>query len=378
MHKYIFNIYNKSQEYNYHTNTLGFIRSLLALSTLFVILFNPLDILFHTGLGVPSIPNCNGTLLSKINFFCIFSFNPYLSKIIAILILMWVISGFYPKITGLLHWWLALSVNTGLVIVDGGAQIASALTFLIIPLTLTDNRINHWYSVNKKENEYFKISDFVTIQILKIQVAIIYFDAAISKLFAPNWTEGTALYYFINDPSLGATGIRLNLLNVLFDFPLLLVLTTYFIIILELFLAISIFIKCSYFKHKLFILGIIFHILIFLVFGIFTFVIAMFSALLLLLIPINKEINLQKISFKYYKMKTEEKPTKQLLEQWHKDPKNWNFGIFYFNKDDKRVFPPKRNKYFGWTVNFANLTSIIALFVLVIIIIAISKFIKTL
>ncbi|PIV96327.1 MAG: hypothetical protein COZ16_05955 [Flavobacteriaceae bacterium CG_4_10_14_3_um_filter_31_253] len=77
-------------------------------------------------------------------------------------------------------------------------------------------------------------------------------------------------------------------------------------------------------------------------------------------------------------MKTEEKPTKELLEQWHKDPKNWKFGIFYFNKDDKRIFPPKRNKYFGWTVNFANLTSIIALVVLVITIIAISKFLKTL
>jgi len=297
MNKYIYNIYNKSQQYNFHTNTLGLIRSLLALSTLFV-LFNPLDILFHTGLGVPSIPHCSNTLLSKINFFCLFSFNPYLSKIIAILILGFIISGFYPKVTGVLHWWLALSVNTGLVIVDGGAQVASILTFLIIPLTLTDNRINHWYRIKKQKNEYFKISDYLTIQVLKIQVAIIYFDAAISKLFSPNWTEGTALYYFINDPSLGATGVRLDLLNIFFDFPLLLVISTYSVIIIELFLVISIFIKSTYLKHKLFILGIIFHILIFLVFGIFTFVIAMFSALVLLLIPVNKEINFKKSTFK--------------------------------------------------------------------------------
>lgn len=214
------------------------------------------------------------------------------------LILMFIISGFYPKITGLLHWWLALSVNTGLVIVDGGAQVASVLTFLIIPLTLTDNRINHWYRIKKQKNEYFKISDYLIIQVLKIQVAIIYFDAGISKLFAPNWTEGTALYYFINDPSLGATGTRLDLLNMLFDLPLLLVISTYFIIILELFLASSIFIKSTYLKQKLFIIGIIFHILIFLVFGIFTFVIAMFSALMLILFPVNKEINFKKLTFK--------------------------------------------------------------------------------
>ncbi|CAA0195070.1 conserved hypothetical protein [Tenacibaculum maritimum] len=77
-------------------------------------------------------------------------------------------------------------------------------------------------------------------------------------------------------------------------------------------------------------------------------------------------------------MKPKEKPTKELLEQWHKAPNNWKYGIFYFNKDDKRLFPQKRNKYFGWTVNFANSTSIIVLVVLVIAIITISKFIKTL
>lgn len=71
------------------------------------------------------------------------------------------------------------------------------------------------------------------------------------------------------------------------------------------------------------------------------------------------------------------KPTKELLEEWHKNLNNWKFGVFYFNKADKRIFPPKRNKYFGWTVNFANSTSIIVLLILVILIIVISKFMKT-
>jgi uncharacterized membrane protein len=64
-------------------------------------------------------------------------------------------------------------------------------------------------------------------------------------------------------------------------------------------------------------------------------------------------------------MAKEEKPQKELLEQWHQDPKNWKFGIFYFNKDDKRIFPPKRNKYLGWTVNFANSSSIIVLLLMI-------------
>jgi len=72
-------------------------------------------------------------------------------------------------------------------------------------------------------------------------------------------------------------------------------------------------------------------------------------------------------------MTTEEKPTKETLEKWHNDQNNWKLGIFYFNKDDKRIFPPKRNKYLGWTVNFANPISIITLVVFTVAIILISR-----
>lgn len=58
---------------------------------------------------------------------------------------------------------------------------------------------------------------------------------------------------------------------------------------------------------------------------------------------------------------------------WRKDPDNWKWGEFYFNKEDKRIFPPKRNKYLGWTINFANPKSYIAFILLVLIIIGLSK-----
>ena len=77
-------------------------------------------------------------------------------------------------------------------------------------------------------------------------------------------------------------------------------------------------------------------------------------------------------------MTTQEKPTKDTLENWHKDPNNWKWGIFYFNKDDKRIFPPKRNKYLGWTVNFANPISIISLVAITTILVIISKYLKSL
>ncbi len=36
------------------------------------------------------------------------------------------------------------------------------------------------------------------------------------------------------------------------------------------------------------------------------------------------------------------------------NPDNYRFTIFYFNANDKRVIVPKRNRYFGWTLNFGS------------------------
>jgi uncharacterized membrane protein len=40
--------------------------------------------------------------------------------------------------------------------------------------------------------------------------------------------------------------------------------------------------------------------------------------------------------------------------QWHNDSKNWKLGLFYFNKNDERVFVEKRITWTGITLNFAN------------------------
>ncbi|WP_298138915.1 DUF5808 domain-containing protein [Flavobacterium sp.] len=65
-------------------------------------------------------------------------------------------------------------------------------------------------------------------------------------------------------------------------------------------------------------------------------------------------------------------PTKETLEKWHKDPKNWKYGEFYYNKDDKRIFPPKRTKWMGWTINFANTKSVLVFLIVLILIIVLT------
>ncbi len=46
-------------------------------------------------------------------------------------------------------------------------------------------------------------------------------------------------------------------------------------------------------------------------------------------------------------------------QEWHADPQNWKWGIFYYNKEDKRILPPKRIGWMGWTINFANPWSVV-------------------
>jgi uncharacterized membrane protein len=42
------------------------------------------------------------------------------------------------------------------------------------------------------------------------------------------------------------------------------------------------------------------------------------------------------------------------LDRMRSDPDNYKWGIFYFNPQDPRAILPKRNPYWGLTVNFAN------------------------
>ena len=46
---------------------------------------------------------------------------------------------------------------------------------------------------------------------------------------------------------------------------------------------------------------------------------------------------------------------------WQDNNDYWIWGIFYYNKEDKRLFPPKHNPWMGFTTNFANPKSVLAL-----------------
>ena len=63
------------------------------------------------------------------------------------------------------------------------------------------------------------------------------------------------------------------------------------------------------------------------------------------------------------------KPDEQMLNAMSKDLGNWK-GPFYFNRKDPRLIVPKLYSKMGWTLNFSNTYTYLALAGIILIIIA--------
>lgn len=259
----------------------GLARSIIAGGLLLTLIFSQTDYLFDKDLFALH-PSAGWT--DDINFFKLFGFeNLVLAKMLAIAMLALVVSGFFPRLTGVLHWWLAFSFNNAASIVDGGDQVAAVLALLILPVTLFDGRTNHFY----KSMEVNIISSIVSNVFLRVliplQMSFIYFHAAIEKLYkVEEWRNGTAVYYFAQDPIFGASFMsELSGTYVV-------LLMTWGTIALEILLGAALFMV---YRHKslLLILGIGFHLTISMSFGLFSFMCSMVGGLFIYLLNPAKQ-----------------------------------------------------------------------------------------
>ena len=69
-------------------------------------------------------------------------------------------------------------------------------------------------------------------------------------------------------------------------------------------------------------------------------------------------------------------PSEETKNEWHNNPNNWIWGIFYYNPKDKRLYVPKKIKEFGWTTNFANPNSVFIMLLLILVLLIFAKFSK--
>lgn len=278
------------------TNVYGVARTLLALGTSLTLIFNESGILFRPGSGMPNFPVCQGVGIFGI--FC--NFNPYLetARWISVVILLIVASGWRPRYTAFFHWWISFSLQTSAITVDGGDQVTAVLTFLLLPIALTDKRKWHWQSIPKEEKQqnlnslkslFPRLIALMASVAIRVQVAIIYFHAATAKIAVPEWIDGTILYYWFTDSMTGLPN-WLGFLNIIFTTRLV-ALATWSALILEILLFMALVMPKKKWGIFLF-LGIGFHLLIALTMGLISFGLAMAAALILYLRPFEKVFTL--------------------------------------------------------------------------------------
>lgn len=210
---------------------------------------------------------------------------PYLGSVIAISILLLVIAGWRPRITGILHFWVAYSFLSASAVIDGGDQICSNLTLMLIPITLLDKRKNHWYRNNPSYSPYANILSNLVYFVIALQISFIYLNAATSKFSVSEWSNGTAVYYWLIDPYFGLNSWQSWLLKPFIVNPIFIFIITWSVLAVELLLFAGIFIHKKYYK-VLFFSGIILHLSFLLFLGLFSFFFAVTGGLVLyLLVP---------------------------------------------------------------------------------------------
>ncbi|MGJ8745457.1 sporulation-delaying protein SdpB family protein [Polaribacter sp.] len=279
-----------------YTNVIGLARSIIAFGTLMTLLFNSYAMLVYENSKYGAVKTFGNF---QFNFFTLFGQENFvIMKWLAIAILLVTISGFFIKITAILHWWISLSFLyfCSLGAVEGGDKIAANITFLLIPILLTDKRKNHWHysTPYKSANTIFAL---FAVWAIRIQIAIVYFHTSIAKMFVQEWSDGTYLYYLFNSTIYGMPRWISPFMNVLLENSIALSLLTYGALLLEILLVLGLTASIKYRKIVL-VFAILFHFSIIFFTGIFTFFFAISGGLILFLYPTFQTINFNLNRFK--------------------------------------------------------------------------------
>jgi antimicrobial peptide system SdpB family protein len=179
-------------------------RSLLAAVELAVLLSNPDWLLLGKTPPATSAALCTG--VSRLSLWCVvgggataFSF----ARVVALVVLTATMFGLWPRWLCIPHWFIAFSIAERVTVIDGGEEVAQILTLLLIPMCLGDRRTWHWRQAREPLTPIWRGHSYGAHLLLRVQVAVVYAVAAISKLGFPSWRDGTAMRALFNDPQFG-------------------------------------------------------------------------------------------------------------------------------------------------------------------------------
>lgn len=282
-------------------NSYNICRTSIALGTLFTILFNSNYILFG------NIQSTVDYEYYKYTLFFLFKDHLIFAKYLSIIILLVTAIGFYPRITGILHFYVTYSLLVSCDVIDGGDHLASNLTLLLAPITIFDNNKNHWTNINQiniMQNEFTIFIKKIFFLLILVQVSAVYLHAFVGKLFVEEWINGTASYYWFNHKYFGINNFFRPIFIFLFSNVFVCSFVTWGVLLLEFILSAFLIVRRDdNRRYWMYFIAVTFHFSILIVHGLFSFFFTMFGALTIYLIPENVNIifNTKKIlSWKIY------------------------------------------------------------------------------
>lgn len=278
------------------TNVYALGRSLLALSPLLTLVFNPANVLFAPNAEWEA-PKCGGWI-AEVGLFCA-SPSLELARVVGILVLALVVIGWRPRWTAIPHAWVVLSMQNSMTLTEGGDQIAGNLALLLLPIALADGRRWHWSPAVGSDGggqggETSRMVANTTMVLVRLQVAVIYLHAAAGKLAVSEWLDGTAVYYWMLDPQFGPDGVREFVLTAFTATAWGVTAVTWGAIVIEFTLAAGL-VAGAPMRKVLFWVGILFHLGIAVALGLATFGVTMAGALVLFLWPRGEQPRLWEI-----------------------------------------------------------------------------------
>ena len=214
---------------------------------------------------------------------------------VCVALLVVVASGYRPRFTGVIQWWIAFSYQASAVVLEGGDQITALLTFFLLPITLSDPRRWHWQTPPRAatlgDKEVGRLVGTMCLTAIRLQVAIIYLHAAIGKMSVDEWVNGTALYYWASHPVFGAPSwLRPIMMPILTNAHTVAALT-WSVMLVEMALGMALVMSPGA-RRRMLPLGIALHFGIALLHGLVTFSIVMTGALFLYLRPLEQPFEL--------------------------------------------------------------------------------------
>ncbi|MFJ6783215.1 sporulation-delaying protein SdpB family protein [Streptomyces yangpuensis] len=267
----------------------GLARTLLALGTLGTLAFSDSATLFREVATVGQYPLCRG--VTGAGAFCLVSPDHFETvRWACCLVLLLAASGWRPRYTAVPHAYIAFSVFTGISIPDGGDQVTWILTLLLVLVAVGDPRRWHWQRQPEPRPDdsagrgTWALIGVSAITLARIQMSVIYFQSCVAKLPHAEWADGSALYYWINNYAFGAPGWLRPALNAIVDNPLGVAALTWGPLVLEIVLAAALLLPQRV-RWMLLPAGVLFHLGIAVVMGLWSFAFAMWAGLLLLLTP---------------------------------------------------------------------------------------------